>query len=97
MSLVSSEPVVIKINVPESPVSIEDVDGIVRRALDVIITRLDNIDARFDNTDNKIDNLRYDLKDDMKEGFRKIQEQIDNLEKKIDQINLRDIESDMSE
>ena len=97
MSSVSSEPVVIKINVPECPVSIEDVDGIVRRALDVIISRLDNIDARFDNTDNKIDNLRYDLKDDMKEGFRKIQEQIDNLEKKIDQINLRDIESDMSE
>lgn len=45
------------------------------------------------DTDNKIDNLRNDTK----EGFRKTQEQIDNIQSRIDQINLRDIESDIGE
>lgn len=93
MSSVLSKPIAIQIRVPESPASTEEVEGIVRRALDVIIVRLDNIDNRVADVDGKIGNLR----DDMKEGFRKIQGQIESIDKKIDQINLRGIEDDTGE
>ncbi len=60
---------------------------------EVVQDCLAGVNERLDSLEESVTNLRGD----MNTGFSRLQEQIDSIEGKIDQINIRDIDESLSD